>query len=752
MSGPDRVKLPRPATQMGLIFVLLTISCNRAQDLGKGPVEAAMAPQPSSSASTEPGDAEAATITAPWPTLVREERWDAAWRALEAIGEADRSRPEIRYVRARVALARDDAGTALPLLAGLEASLPLLAEDIGRRRAEAMLAIGPYADAGAWFAARATAGSQLDAARAFERAKDLKRARASADRVLSMEHRTRAQEAEARAIRIRIADPPGDGERADARWLAVQGADLPAAADALATLARVDPAHPLSAKELLLRAKLLADAGRADDAIHAVDLSAGAPDAATVSNRDRARARGIALYKARGRWSEAAKVLTEAAGAGGPDAAEDAFLAARALSRADRDEEAIRGYEEVGRTFGGSKWATSAAYFVPYLRMLHGDWRDCARGFAAYLHDHPKGEEAADARRNGALCALLDGDGHDTREARITMERLSDDEGESLAAGSATELAALASLHDGDRTHALARWTDLARTRPLTWPALLARARLAEAGAPLPPAIEPPVSAGAPGSDPPPLAPALPAPADTLHALGLDSDAEDALRDREPTVTAGSGARSSEALCAAYGQLGVAHRAFQIGQSLPSSLLATAPGPRTRWAWQCAFPQPYADVVTAAERDEKLPPGLLWAVMRQESAFDPDAISPARAVGLMQLLPETARPIADELSLPHDDARLTSAPYAIAVAARYLRQLLDRFHGNVPLAVAAYNAGAEPVQRWLSRAPGMQLDTFVARIPFAETRGYVARVMGNLARYEELTGGDAAVLRLDLGL
>jgi soluble lytic murein transglycosylase len=711
-----------------------------------------MAPEASTvSVASNMADAESGP-SEPWPTLVREERWDAAWRALDGLSEADRSRPEIRYVRARVALARDDAAAALPLLDGLEASLPLLAEDIGRRRAEAMLSVGPYADAGAWFAARVTPGAQLQAARAFEHAKDPKRARACADRVLSMEHRTRAQEAEVRAIRVRIADPVGDGERFDARWLAVQGADLPAAADALATLARVDPAHPLSAKELLLRAKLLSDAGRADDAIHAVDLSAGAPDASTVSNRDRARARGVALYKARGRWGEAAKILTEAAGAGGPDAAEDAFLAARALSRADRDEEAIRGYEEVGRTFSGSRWAVSAAFFVPYLRMLHGDWRDCARGFAAYLRDHAKGEEAADARRDGALCALLDGDGHDTREARVTLERLSDDEGDSLAAGSAAELAALAALRDGDRTHALARWTDLARTRSLTWPGLLARARLAEARAPLPPAIDPAVSPPAAGADAPPLAPALPAPADTLHALGLDSDAEDALRDREPTVTAGAGARSPEALCAAYGQLGVAHREFQIGQSLPSALLATAPGPRTRWAWQCAFPQPYADVVAGAERDEKLPPGLLWAVMRQESGFDPDAVSPARAVGLMQLLPETARPIADELSLPRDDARLTSAPYAIAVAARYLHQLLERFHGSVPLAVAAYNAGADPVQRWLSRAPGMQLDTFVARIPFGETRGYVARVVGNLARYEELTGGDAAVMKLDLGL
>jgi soluble lytic murein transglycosylase len=118
----------------------------------------------------------------------------------------------------------------------------------------------------------------------------------------------------------------------------------------------------------------------------------------------------------------------------------------------------------------------------------------------------------------------------------------------------------------------------------------------------------------------------------------------------------------------------------------------------------------------------------------------------------MQLLPETARPIADELSLVHDDARLTSPPFAIRVGARLLRKLLDRFHGDVPLAVSSYNGGADSVEKWLSRAPGMQLDTFIERIPFDETRDYVARVMGNLARYGYLAHGDEGVPRIELEL
>jgi soluble lytic murein transglycosylase len=132
--------------------------------------------------------------------------------------------------------------------------------------------------------------------------------------------------------------------------------------------------------------------------------------------------------------------------------------------------------------------------------------------------------------------------------------------------------------------------------------------------------------------------------------------------------------------------------------------------------------------------------------MRQESAFDPDAVS-----GMSCIRP-TARAVADELGLAHDDARLTSPPYAIRVGAHVLRKLLDEFHGSVALAVAAYNAGADAIDRWASRAPGMTLDTFVERIPFKETRDYVVRVMGNFARYAYLASGDSGVPSVTLAL
>jgi soluble lytic murein transglycosylase len=716
-------------------FVLgltVAVACGRtdASSPGLPSISATAAAAAPAASSATP----AVAVDASWPALVRGERWDAAWRALEALPANDRARPELRYVRARVALERGDAGAALPLLVGLESELPLLAEDIGRRRSEAELAVGPFAEAGEWFAARASAAAQLDAARAFERAKDARRARSAVERLLAIGKHTRGQEADARALRVRVADPPGDVERADARWLASFGADL--SADAMAVLARVDPKHPLGASELMVRARVLSEAGRVDDALHAIDLAATAPGA-----------RAMALFHARGRSSEAAKALGECAAAGGGHAAEDAFHAARALSRADRDEEAIRGYEDVQHRFPKSKWAASASFFVPYLRMLHGEWKECAAGFGAHVRAHPAGEHERDARRDEGLCELLAGD---AKSSRVVFERLSEDESaDPIASGRMSDMAALAAMRDGDRTHAIAVWTDVATLQPLTWPALVARARLTEAGAPVPSTS---VAAADAGESEPALTVVLPPPADLLHEMGLDEDAENALRDRESAVTSSAGGRLTEALCAAYGVLGRARRRYQLAQTIPSVLFQRVPDPRTRWAWDCAFPSPYASEVRAAESKEGLPAGLAWAVMRQESGFDPDAVSPARAIGLMQLLPETARAVADELPAIHDDARLTSPPYAILVGARVLRKLFDRLHGDVPLAVAGYNAGAEAIERWLSRSPGMQLDTFVERIPFDETRDYVVRVMGNLARYGYMAAGEGGIPRLELDL
>ena len=269
MSGRDRLALA----------LLLPLA---AASAGCGRRNVPAAPSLTSTGSEQSGTAVACADAEPlgampWQTLVRDEQWDAAWRALEAVHEPERSLPEVRYVRARVALSRGDATSALPLLAGIETSLPLLADDVARRRAEAELVVGPVADAAEYFAARQSPSSQLEAARAFEKTHDTRRARTAIDKVLAADKHTRTQEAEARALRLRLNDGVDETDAADARWLAVSGADLAPAADALASLARVDPTHPLTAAELKSRAHVLSDGGHVDDALRSIEWSRRAP-------------------------------------------------------------------------------------------------------------------------------------------------------------------------------------------------------------------------------------------------------------------------------------------------------------------------------------------------------------------------------------------------------------------------------------------------------------------------------------------
>jgi soluble lytic murein transglycosylase len=134
---------------------------------------------------------------------------------------------------------------------------------------------------------------------------------------------------------------------------------------------------------------------------------------------------------------------------------------------------------------------------------------------------------------------------------------------------------------------------------------------------------------------------------------------------------------------------------------------------------------------------------LAHGITRQESSFDRAAVSHAGARGMMQLMPPTARETAGKLGVPYDFGRLTSDPaYNVMLGSRYFQGLLEQFGGHVPLAVAAYNAGAGNVRKWLRangdpRAGG-DIVRWVEEIPFSETRNYVQRVLENAVVYDAI--------------
>jgi soluble lytic murein transglycosylase len=134
---------------------------------------------------------------------------------------------------------------------------------------------------------------------------------------------------------------------------------------------------------------------------------------------------------------------------------------------------------------------------------------------------------------------------------------------------------------------------------------------------------------------------------------------------------------------------------------------------------------------------------VVYGITRQESSFDPRAISHAGARGLMQLMPGTAREQAGKLGYGYDFSRLTSDPnYNMMLGSTYFQRLLNMWGGNVPLAVASYNAGAGNVRKWVNAYGDPRGSTDVLKwieaIPFMETRGYVQRVIENSVVYDSM--------------
>lgn len=157
-------------------------------------------------------------------------------------------------------------------------------------------------------------------------------------------------------------------------------------------------------------------------------------------------------------------------------------------------------------------------------------------------------------------------------------------------------------------------------------------------------------------------------------------------------------------------------------------------------AWKLAYPRPYGEIVAEQAKKNALAPSLIYAIMREESAFDPDAESAADAYGLMQLILPTARQAAKGLNLPHDRVSLKRPSVNIPLGARVLAKYTGQFPEDPLLAVAAYNAGPGAAQRWRKEHPHSSFDLWVELIPYVETRRYVKRVLGSAAVYAIVYG------------
>ncbi len=164
----------------------------------------------------------------------------------------------------------------------------------------------------------------------------------------------------------------------------------------------------------------------------------------------------------------------------------------------------------------------------------------------------------------------------------------------------------------------------------------------------------------------------------------------------------------------------------------------------SRVFWEMFYPLGWRAELTEAAGRAAVDPLLVAAVVREESSFHPQARSPVGARGLMQLMPETARPMARARGLSFNNGDLLDDPAAnLDMGAAFLAGLLREF-GDARLAVAAYNAGPTRVREWWGARRSDDLEVFVEQIPFNETRAFVKRVMLSWDEYRRLYGAAAS--------
>jgi soluble lytic murein transglycosylase len=544
-------------------------------------------------------------------------------------------------------------------------------------------------------------------------------------------------------------------------------------------LARDLPSHPL-ADEALRRATAATEATTTTTTT-ARDGGAATPDAATaapdtLAPEDRLR-RAATLTRER-HWAEALAELAKLSGALPPalaarrdfqlgmtkfhmrrdyagaatlllgaaphlpadDAAEAAFHGARALSRVDRDDEAVVGYRKVVEQYPHSKWAAEAQYLSGWLDYNRGRFRESLPALEATLDRFGKSNFADEAAWCVAFAHLLLGEAD---AAFAGLARYAKLPATGMTPGErATQVAYWrARLHEkiGHTAEARDGYRALVRDAPLSYYGLLAAARLDDAQSSSPPTL--------PGKTVVVVAPAHPerdpAVARVLELLGAGLTVEagaELQREEKGVLSRAGGDKALPWLFELYARAGNFHRAYQVAESRDAGALDAAPTGGARAFWEAAYPRAYADLVEKLGPPAGNPDVWLYAIMRKESGFDPLDVSYADARGLLQMIPPTSARVAAGAKLPFAPEDLYDPETNVRLGALYIGALFKKFGGQVPLAAGAYNAGPRAMSKWCEQHGGRPTDEFVELIAFAQTREYAKRVTALYARYRFLYG------------
>jgi soluble lytic murein transglycosylase len=671
---------------------------------------------------------------------MRERRWSDAEKGLAAKLDTSKQ-PTLRLVLAYALAKNGQPARAWGLLQDLEKEVPEVTPQVLRLRAETSLHT-PHANSGAeWLAGQGEPQAYVQAAKTYLALKDHDSALSVVTRGIDLltplrDDASRSALADARLVRAQAHQARGATQLAaiDWLWLDTQAPTHPASRSADELWEKAS-GQKLTVDQRLTRAVALAKAGllRATEAeLEHIQALPHAPLAPGYSDwlLGKARSRGRVEHL------QGARMLEHSIPAHVEDADSLRIEAARLYLRASAEHDAMRVLQVVAKA-GGSR-ANEAHALLARAYGIVGDYSRALRIYDALLgKNKPKNKD--DLSLEQATMAILAGQ---PQRAIAMFDAIAQGERRESLRARAAELAAVAALRAEDTQGAIARFRVVIAQFPFTLGAWLASERLKSLQ--VTPEFPPVPASPAPGADVASVE--LPQSVAKLHELGLVDYASAALGKEEAALRHRFGQRITEFLCKAYGALGTAERRYVWSRDGIGNLdLTHLPDQSTRWRWDCRFPQPYPGVVSELDAKWELPPGLIYAVVRQESNFREKIHSPAAAVGLTQVLPTTAEKLLGEYGEisqcgPADDRKLEDPRCNLELGTRYLHRLLQVFQGQLPLVILSYNAGPEAVSRWLSVKKPPDLDLFLAAVPFAETRNYVHHVLTNYLVYSWLMG------------
>jgi len=410
-----------------------------------------------------------------------------------------------------------------------------------------------------------------------------------------------------------------------------------------------------------------------------------------------------------------------------------------ARNREDLDEQK-QIVEEMETRFPQSPWLAEALYDTGNTYMLRKEYPSAVEYYSFLAIHFPKSKNAATAHWRAGWLSYRQGLYADA--ARLFDEQIRLYPSAKETVGALYWRGRLYETQEHNPAKAAANYRAIVRAYQHFFYAQMARQRLAALGNPQE-TVQSATQAELDGFQPTPVPPLEESfPADSPHLAKARLLANAGMNEyiaQEIAADPESSSWSALAEAQIYSSYGENFRAIRtMKRALPSAATASIPSIPLAY-WRILFPEPYWETIRAEAAKNHLDPYLVAGLIRQESEFNPSAVSRANACGLMQMLPVVGKRIAREEGMEHFQTfQLFDPATNIRLGTRYLRQTLDKFGGVTEYALAAYDAGDSRVMDWQAGGPYTGMDEFVESIPFTETREYVEAILRNIEMYRAI--------------